>query len=368
MVADDGLTVRWVPGKDRSGHLGNTVLYVDGEAYGKYEHTQYETALGPVAAGDTRRFSLVQYDAAGNAGPHSRVLCAVPTLVGQSRQQAAATLAAAGFTVGVVREEAVPSVAPGTVVGPRVVRLELESSAIDFVVAAGGSAVPAPQTKLVFSVAGSKRLALTKQTTIGARIKVSRPASATATLYGSKSTPLYTWRLRVKAGANVVGLRLPSQIRKPGAYQLTWIARSGTETIRRGVKVTLVGPKLAQVRPKRNEVEVVLAGEQPEKGALTPGLAGSDARVIAQATPDETFALAASRTRDISVVVVDVDAYGIGFVADLRTVFPSMRILAVSKSPSKRALAIRAGAVLAIPRATTAKQLAKAIASIASGG
>jgi hypothetical protein len=190
----------------------------------------------------------------------------------------------------------------------------------------------------------------------------------TATLYGAKSKRLYTWRLRVKAGANVVKLRLPSQIRKPGAYQLTWIARSGTETIRRSVKVTLVGPKLAQVRPKRDEVEVVLAGEQPEKGALTPGLAGSDARVIAQAaTPDETFALAASRTRDVSVVVVDVDKYGIAFVTDLRTVFPSLRVIAVSKSAAIRARAVRAGAVRALPRSTTAAQLAKAIAAIASG-
>jgi hypothetical protein len=294
------------------------------------------------------------------------VLRAVPPLVGKSREQAAAALAAAGFTVGNVREEAVPTVAPGSVVGPADLRLALESSAIDLVVASGG-AVPAPQTKLAFSVAGSKRLALTKQTSIAARIKVSRPANVTATLYGAKSKRLYTWRLRVKPGANIVKLRLPTQIRKPGAYQLTWIARSGTETIRRSVKVTLVGPKLAQVRPKRDEVEVVLAGEQPEKGALTPGLAGSDARVIAQATPDQTFALAASKGTDVSVVVVDADAYGVGFVGDLRTVFPSVRVIAIATHPSTRARALRAGAVRALPRSTTTKQLAKVIATVASG-
>ena len=89
---------------------------------------------------------------------------------------------------------------------------------------------------------------VTKTTTIAARIKVSRPASVTATLYTAKKQRLYTWRLKVKAGANVVKLRLPTQIRRPGTYSLTWVARSGTETIRRTVKLTLVGPKLAQVQ------------------------------------------------------------------------------------------------------------------------
>jgi len=86
-----------------------------------------------------------------------------------------------------------------------------------------------------------------------------------------------------------------------------------------------------------------------------------------QATPDQTFALAASRGTDVSVVVVDADAYGVGFVGDLRTVFPSVRVIAIATHPSTRARALRAGAVRALPRSTTTKQLAKVIATVASG-
>jgi hypothetical protein len=238
----------------------------------------------------------------------------------------------------------------------------LESSAIDLVVARG---VASPETKLVFSVAGSKKLLVAKTTTIAARIKVSRPANVTATLYTAKKQRLYTWRLKVKAGANVVKLRLPTQIRRPGAYSLTWVARSGTETVRHTVKLTLVGPKLTQVQLKRRAVEIVLAGEQPARAGLQAGLLGTRARVVATATPDQTFALTASPARDIGVVVVDVDAYGLGFVADLRTVFPSVRLIAIAREPATRTLAVRAGAVLALPRQTPARQMAKAITNIA---
>ena len=32
VVADDGLTLRWVPATDASGQLGNVTLYVNGES------------------------------------------------------------------------------------------------------------------------------------------------------------------------------------------------------------------------------------------------------------------------------------------------------------------------------------------------
>ena len=76
--------------------------------------------------------------------------------------------------------------------------------------------------------------------------------------------------------------------------------------------------------------------------------------------------LTASAARNIGLVVVDVDAYGLGFVADLRTVFPSLRLIAIAREPATRALAVRAGAVVALPRNTPAAQVAKAIAAIAT--
>jgi hypothetical protein len=76
--------------------------------------------------------------------------------------------------------------------------------------------------------------------------------------------------------------------------------------------------------------------------------------------------LTASAARNVSVVVVDVDAYGLGFVGDLRAVFPSLRLIAIAREPATRALAVRAGAVLALPRNTPARQIAKAITAIAA--
>ena len=66
VVAADGLTLRWIPGTDASGQLGHLVLYVNGEPYRNFDQTQFEAKLGPFAADDTRRFTLVQVDAAGN--------------------------------------------------------------------------------------------------------------------------------------------------------------------------------------------------------------------------------------------------------------------------------------------------------------
>ncbi|HUP31656.1 MAG TPA: PASTA domain-containing protein, partial [Gaiellaceae bacterium] len=363
VVADDGLTLRWIPGTDASGQLGNVVLFVNGEAYQEFETTQFEVKLGVFEPGDTRRFTLVQLDAAGNASAHTQTLRAVPVLAGKSVEQATAELAAAGFGVGRVHETLIPGSVTGTIVEPAGMHLAVEASTIDLVVAI---ATGVPQTRLVFAVAGAKSLKLVKRTQIPVRISVSKPADVTATLFGVDTKRLYTWRLNVKAGANLVKLTLPRQIRRPGTYTLTWVARSGTETIRRTVRLKLVGPKLAQVKPKRQAVEIVLAGETPPKGALQPGLKGTGTRVVATADPNRTFALVASTARDVGIVVVDVDSYGVGFVRDLHTVFPTLRLIAISRKPILRGQSVRAGAVRALPRNVTAKQLAKAIAKISS--
>ena len=100
VVASDGLTLRWIPGTDASGQLGNVLLYVNGEHYRTFGPRQYETKMGPFTPGDSRIFTLVQLDAAGNRSAHGEELRAVPPLVGMSRDQAVAALAAAGFELG----------------------------------------------------------------------------------------------------------------------------------------------------------------------------------------------------------------------------------------------------------------------------
>ena len=78
-VASDGLTLRWIPGVDASGQLGNVMLYVNGEPYRVFGHRQYETKMGPFTPGDNRVFTLVQLDAAGNRSAHSEAAPGRPT-------------------------------------------------------------------------------------------------------------------------------------------------------------------------------------------------------------------------------------------------------------------------------------------------
>ena len=46
--------------------------------------------------------------------------------------------------------------------------------------------------------------------------------------------------------------------------------------------------------------------------------------------------LAGSRQRNVRVMVVDLDRYGVGLVRDLATVFPGVRIIALTNDPRRR--------------------------------
>ena len=131
VVAADGLTLRWAPGTDDSGELGDVVLLVNGEPYASFGTKQFEAKMGAFGPGDTRVFTFLQYDAAGNVSVPSDALRAVPSVVGLGTQAAAARLAAAGFRLGNVRETIATGVAPGTVVGPTELRLATTGSSVD---------------------------------------------------------------------------------------------------------------------------------------------------------------------------------------------------------------------------------------------
>ena len=48
---------------------------------------------------------------------------------------------------------------------------------------------------------------------------------------------------------------------------------------------------------------------------------------------EPTFDAAANRNRDVRVVVVDVDEFGISVVRDLHAVFPAVKIVALAAGP-----------------------------------
>jgi hypothetical protein len=168
----------------------------------------------------------------------------------------------------------------------------------------------------------------------------------------------------VKAGSSIVRLQLPSRIRRPGAYRVVWVARSSAETIRRTTTFHLVAATAAQAK-QRQRVAIVLAGERPALDALAAHLTRTKARFVARTDAEGTFMLASSGSRNVGVAVVDVDEYGVGLVRDLGIVFPSLRLVGIARDRSMRARAVRAGAVLALPRSTPAAKAARAIEHIA---
>ena len=78
VVAADGLTLRWAPGGDPSGSIAQIQLFVDGAWYQTFDATQYETKMGPIAAGDPRTFVFTETDSAGNISAPTTGLRALP--------------------------------------------------------------------------------------------------------------------------------------------------------------------------------------------------------------------------------------------------------------------------------------------------
>jgi hypothetical protein len=95
-VASDGLTLRWEAPDDA---IANYVVYVDGAPWKNLGSTEHEVKMGTFETGDTRSFSVVAVDLAGNVGAMSPVLVGVPNLVGLSWNQAVGAASARGLAL-----------------------------------------------------------------------------------------------------------------------------------------------------------------------------------------------------------------------------------------------------------------------------
>src|SRR5438132_483696 len=145
--------------------------------------------------------------------------------------------------------------------------------------------------------------------------------------------------MHVKAGSTIVKLKMPKQVRRPGRYTLVFVAVSGNDTTRTVIPVQIVksGKGLGkEVHPNAQPVDVVLAGDAIPKG-IALGIDDPQTRVIQAADPGVTFAATGSPQKNVQVVVVDADQYGLGFVRDLRTVFPTVKLVAITDDPRKLA-------------------------------
>ncbi|HEY3185515.1 MAG TPA: PASTA domain-containing protein, partial [Gaiellaceae bacterium] len=239
VVADDGLTLRWAPGRDNSGLLDNFTLFVDGSPYADYDLTQVEAKMGAFAADDTREFSIVETDLAGNVSPPAGPLLAVPTVAGKTLADAKAALAARGFAVGKVTE-VVASAPAGTVVAPAGVQLRLKGAAVDLQVSV--QTVPR-NAQFVFQVSKPTHSRVAPKTIVS-RIRTAKAARVTATLYGpNRLRFVQRWSFSVKAGTTTKRLRLRRPTVHGGVYELVWSARTATgETLRYRQRMRIYSP------------------------------------------------------------------------------------------------------------------------------
>jgi hypothetical protein len=344
VVAADGLTLRWAPGIDQN-RIQSFVLYVDGQPYRTFGPTEFETKLGAITSDDTRSFSIAEINTSGIASAPTTPLQAVPTVTGRSVADATATLAARGFSVGKV-VPVVSSEPLGTVVGPVGVQLLPAGSLVDLQVSS--SSVPR-QTQFVFRIAVQKRVLLTNRE-LSVQILATAPAKVSVTLDGINYRRIQRWSFqKTKAGSSVHTLKLAHKL-QPGTYTLYWLGRTagGTYLTSQKIRVITRAAKLHTANP----AQIILTVGQSTKPAQR-GMQGVGQTI--EATPEQSFDVAS--TRDASVVIVDADKYGMKLVRELRKVFPTTAVVALSKSKVTLAILARQGAI-ALPSSTPAAKIA----------
>jgi hypothetical protein len=357
----NGLTVHWTPGTDNSGDLGPAVLYAGDQRIATAAPGESSVVAGPVKANDPRAFKVVQTDPSGNASAASKALRVLPDLSGMTDPQARAALTQLGFVIGNVQLTTAAGVPPGTVAAPTGLQAAMEGSTVNLFIASTGA-----QTRLAFSVVGTKSVKTASGGRIAVRVNVTKRSAVVATLYDPRAQKkvLKLWNFAVHAGVSIIPLKLPDAANKPGHYRLVWIARASREQISRTVSVQVIGP--APTVQKNNPFQIVLVGGASLRSGLASRLRSSRAKVLSTTDENETFLLAGNSALNIQAIVVDADKYTLSFVHDLRTVFPNVPIIALSDDPIKLSRSVDAGATVALTHSTTPDEVAKVVKRLLS--
>jgi hypothetical protein len=165
-------------------------------------------------------------------------------------------------------------------------------------------------------------------------------------------SPVTSWTRNVKPGTWILRYALPQRL-APGNYKLTVAALSASErkasTIRLQVKdgQVLLGGK-ARVLVVGSETKSMKLVVPKAKVTVT-----SNTKVF-----DTTF-----WSKNVAVVVVDVDKQGFALVHNLHTIFPTVRVVAVTNSPANAQKARRFGAAAVIIGGNKTPQLVSSVVS-----
>jgi hypothetical protein len=180
----------------------------------------------------------------------------------------------------------------------------------------------------------------------------------TVTLVSPHSKTVHVWHMQVRAGVSVVTCRLPA---KPelasGTYHLKWNAVSGADSISRTLVVQI--GRTAKAFRKPSSVDVLVAGD-----SVKPVRAVGSGQTVDATSEETAFELTGDPHHNVQVVVIDADQYTLSMIHDLHLVFPLVKLIALSDSPSRLTGAVRAGATVGLPRTTPASKLAKVVRAL----
>jgi len=351
VVADDGLTVRWAPGIPNE-QIGNFFLYVDGRQARIFGQREFETKLGQITADDPRRFWMTETNLAGRESVISPVLRVVPPLAGSTIDEARAALAERTFTVGKTVAVYAPNLPEGTIVGPTDVRVLPEGSSVDLQVGSPSIA----RSPFAFRVASAPRLHATKRTLV-ARALVTGRARIDVTLDAKPYRRIQRWHFRhVGTGATILRMPLAHPLR-PGVYRLYWKATGDSDhSVQRTVTPLVILAPRANTHSAQTPQIVVVNGIRSTQAIAKPKHSH-----IENASTEQAYIYATYH--DVSVIVLNVDIYGLPLLKSFRTVFPQTALIAISKKPSTLASAARLGAI-AVPSDASTARIATLIANV----
>ena len=353
LEADGSLTLRWKPSRDASGEPFATLLYIDGIATQTLAPGETQVNLGPFDPADLRVFTIVAVDGDGKASPASAGLRSTSLLAGKTLDEARAILANRGFAVGIVRGTGTIVVAPAAaLMAPLGSKIDLELG------------TPTTQARLVFDVVTTKRYAPPRasRSRCGSRPRVPPPSRRPC------SSPTREARVPLalprQGGITIKRLTMPPSVKKTGRYRLAFSVESGRETAKKSIVVQIVKKTAKPVQPKK-PLQIVLASTGNNSKEIERGL-DKGMEVVPAAVGEDAWTLTGASNRNVEVIVVDVDRYGLQLIRDLRLVFPTVRIIGLTNDPRRLVQAVRAGATIAVPRSTPPKDLAKLIKRLAS--
>jgi hypothetical protein len=234
-VAGDGLTLRWqAPG----GSVANYVVFVNGEPWKNLGSSEYEVKMGPFDAGDTRTFSVVAVDPAGNIGTMSPVLVGVPAVTGATVEDARKATSTRGL---VLKHSAM-------ILSPAQMMVTSQDPAAPALVERGGFVTvtlePAKGAPLAVRVMPA-RVICARTCILRLRVQLSAPALLRKRLLNAHGRVLTRGVVgKLRAGTSTVRVKLPRNLRR-GGYRLVLDASGSGGNARALVRVKVGARKPA---------------------------------------------------------------------------------------------------------------------------